>query len=160
MRIEPTVSRMVWFYPAAFDSLNKGREGQPLSGQIAHINRDGTLNLLVLSPIATTDARLNVPLLEGGDHVKMAQEEGIAYCTWMPYQLGQAARAEQLERRSLDFRDGQGAAASAGGEQAGRHIDLKLSDTQSTQDRPSTGSVPPAGDPNAGQPEPQVGTGG
>lgn len=95
--IAPTVGRVVWYYPAAGDSLRKNVEAdQPLAAQVAKVHPDGRVNLGVLDQYGNNHSRLQVELVQAGEPKPLA----VSYCTWMPYQLGQAARTQQLEKSS------------------------------------------------------------
>lgn len=98
MRIEPTVGRIVWFYPTPQDSRNKGRGEQPLAAIIVHVNDDATLNLNVNGALGGVTPCLGIPIAQSDDDQKEYQRHGMAYAAWMPYQKGQAARTEQVER--------------------------------------------------------------
>lgn len=92
-QIVPTPGRIVYFSPAADDGIGNG--SVPLAAIIAGVNEDGTLNLGVFSANADFERRLNVTLVQEGDE---APATGHAY--WMPYQLGQAAKTEEVTKAS------------------------------------------------------------
>lgn len=87
--IPPTPGRVVWFYPADHDGIAR-LNGQPLSGQVAGVHHDRLVNLCVLDAYGNPQARTSVTLVQPGDDVPA----GGAYATWMPYQIGQAAKTE------------------------------------------------------------------
>lgn len=86
--IKPTVGRVVWFYKYSSGQGHKG----PLAAHVAKVYDDTCVNLMVIDEGGTPRSETSVLLV---------QEDGEAptsdYCTWMPYQKGQAAKTEQLE---------------------------------------------------------------
>lgn len=87
VKITPAPGRMMWYYPA----VGEAHEGEgPLSAQIAWVSPDGTrVNASVLNPGGVPFAAQNVLVVQEGE----APEEGVAFVTWMPYQIGQAKAA-------------------------------------------------------------------
>lgn len=95
MRIEPTVGRVVWFYPAtncAEAGFCPPSPGEPLAAIIAKVWSSDMVNLTVFDANGVAHSRTSVPLNQDGHDLY-----GGYYCTWMPYQRGQAAKTEQLE---------------------------------------------------------------
>lgn len=83
--IAPTVGRVVWFYPKGHNAAS-----QPLAALVAHVWSDTCVNLAIF------DAN-GKPMEEPPTSVLLVQEEGEIpsgghYCTWMPYQIGQAKK--------------------------------------------------------------------
>ncbi len=89
--IEPTIGRVVWYWPDINDRVAKTVE-QPLSAQIAAINDDGTLNLGILDAAGNPYSKQRVPLIQPEDE----RPEVGGFAEWMPYQKGQAAKVEEL----------------------------------------------------------------
>lgn len=91
MRIEPSLGRIVWFFPP----IDSGRheDGQPFGSMIAGVNDDGTINLLVAARDGSPYGVQNVTLLQDGDDIDQDQ----AHAVWMPFQKGQAAKTEALQ---------------------------------------------------------------
>jgi hypothetical protein len=90
--ISPTVGRIVWFYPA-----HLWRTGpEPLAAIITDVRSPQVVDLCVFDAVGAATGR---------EHVDLVQDDSVqpdhAYCTWMPYQKGQAAKTEQLERLTL-----------------------------------------------------------
>ena len=84
---QPTVGRVVWFWPYVTEQLALPRAGQPLAAHVAAVSEDGrTVNLQVVDANGHAHARQGVPFCEGG------RLEGESYADWMPYQ-----RAKQEE---------------------------------------------------------------
>lgn len=83
--IKPGPGRIVWFYP----SIEAGRDpnGQALGAMVAKVIDDRCVNLTVSHSDGSTYPAQHVQLLQDDD-----PEPETAYCCWMPYQKGQAAK--------------------------------------------------------------------
>lgn len=95
-KITPTVGRVVYFVPSArtgSSDFTPPAAGQPLAAIIAAVLEGGALNLAVFDALGHQHARLNVPLVQDGEDIP---EDGY-YAYWMPYQIGQAKKAEDRE---------------------------------------------------------------
>lgn len=95
-KITPTVGRVVWFYPAANQQsadFSPPAAGQPLAAIVVAVKSEEVVNLTVFDAMGFPHARINVPLLQEGQETR----EGGFYATWMPYQIGQAKKAEDRE---------------------------------------------------------------
>lgn len=94
MRIEPTVGRVVWFYQSA-NTSDSGfvppSPGEPLAAIIAKVWNVNLVNLAVFDANGVAHSRTSVPLIQD-DGPPLYQGY---YCTWMPYQLGQAKKTEE-----------------------------------------------------------------
>lgn len=97
MKIIPTVGRMVHYWPDASEHIDRNDE-QPLSGQIAGVNSDGTINLQILDCRGCARSRVGVVLIQENDERPLH-----SFAEWMAYQKGQAAKTESLEKQ-LDQR--------------------------------------------------------
>lgn len=88
--IKPTVGRVVLFYP-----LDRHPNEQPLAAIVVAVWGDRCVNLAVFKSngVPMSHPPTSVTLVQEGDPVPT----GLSYCTWMPYQLGQAARTEAAE---------------------------------------------------------------
>lgn len=91
MLIKPTIGRVVWFRP---EGSNPG--DQPLAALIAYVHSDTFVNLAVFS----SEGRMTEPnttsvLLYHGE----GERPEAPFCEWMPYQQGQAAKTEALEKQ-------------------------------------------------------------
>ena len=97
--IKPTVGRVVWFYPsqntaeAGFARHPDG--GGPYAALIAHVWNDHMVNLSVFDANGAAHPRTSVPMLHGECDVPEH-----AFCGWMPYQKGQAAKTEAAKREA------------------------------------------------------------
>lgn len=87
--IPPTVGRVVWFYKYAEGQGHKG----PLVGHVCKVHSDRLVNLFVINEEGQSFSCIAVRLVQPNEEVPAAD-----YCTWMPYQVGQAAKAEAAER--------------------------------------------------------------
>lgn len=87
-KIEPTVGRKLHFY-----SYENGQHAAvPLSADLAAVNADGTINLMVISAEGFPGSRTGVQLVQEGEDVPLSH-----YATWIPYQRGQAAKTQEME---------------------------------------------------------------
>lgn len=89
--IQPTVGRVVWYYPSGPASQ------QPLAALIACVWSDTCVNLAIFGGDG-------VPMPKPPTSILLVQDDnpvpsGGHYCTWMPYQKGQAAKTEALEKK-------------------------------------------------------------
>lgn len=98
--ITPTVGRKVWYRPTAFDTQGPGgmklAAGQPLDATVTAVWGDRCVNVLVLDSYGHPFPKTSVTLKQDGDAVQVDAEgkEVGGYVEWMPYQLGQAAKAK------------------------------------------------------------------
>jgi hypothetical protein len=86
--IKPTIGRVVWYWPTG-DTSN-----QPHAAIIARVWSDEMVNLAAFDGSGVSYSRTSVPLYQG----EGPRPTGM-HCEWMPYQKGQAAKAEQLEQQ-------------------------------------------------------------
>jgi hypothetical protein len=87
--IVPTVGRVIWFRPSIHDEgLIHHDKTQPLAAMICHVWGDRLVNLMVIDGNGGTQGKTSVPLLQEGESLP---ESGF-FCSWMPFQLGQAAK--------------------------------------------------------------------
>lgn len=105
--IKPTNGRVLWFFPHANSTLNKGRDGQPLAATVAHVNGDETVNLTVHAVDGSTLAVQYVPILQDGE------DQASQHARWMPYQVGQARKEQQSDRHDRDHQHRAGGDAGA-----------------------------------------------
>lgn len=87
---KPTVGRKIWFWHSAPTS-ESGE--QPEDATIVYVHDDRRVNLRVTDMMGNSRGEQNVTLVQEGD----PKPDGN-YCEWMPYQKGQAAKTEQLEK--------------------------------------------------------------
>ena len=88
--IEPTVGRVVWYHPAASDPGGVV-PGDVQAALIAHVWDDRCVNLAVFDSNGGPYSRTSVHLAQDNEAAGPGEAE------WIPYQKGQAAKAEQLE---------------------------------------------------------------
>lgn len=93
--IEPTVGRVVWFYPGSYDSLYGGTGQRPKAAIVAYVHSDRMVNLSVCDSNGNWHSRTSIRLFQPEDEV----DQENTYCVWMPYQIGQAAKTEQLAEK-------------------------------------------------------------
>ena len=95
--IKPTVGRVVWFHPSEFTGeagFARHQDGQPYAAIIARVWSNILVNLTVFDANGAAHSRTSVPLVQDGGGAPQAD----SYCEWMPYQKGQAAKAEAAEK--------------------------------------------------------------
>lgn len=101
--IEPSNGRIVWYTPYKNELLSpygmvvqRDQDGRviPLAAMIAAVHGHRMVNLVVFDANGHLFPVTSRQLLQDDD---VAHELG-GYCEWMPYQKGQAAKTEALER--------------------------------------------------------------
>lgn len=90
--IKPTVGRVVHYRPI-------GVNGPAHAAIIACVHNDTCVNLAVFDANGSPYSRASVKLLH--DDMNPSIPEG-GYAEWMPYQKGQAAKTEELEKALKD----------------------------------------------------------
>lgn len=97
--IPPTPGRVVWYYPSQHEIDAKQiaiyDQGQPLAATVAYVFSDRLVNLSVVDQAGAQFRRTSVQLLQEDDPVPHTSEG--PYAAWMPYQLGQAAKAAEAD---------------------------------------------------------------
>lgn len=93
--ITPTVGRIVWFTPAR-NSYVMHRD-QPLAAIVAYVHSDHMINIAYWDANGMFNSATSVPLIQDNE-----TKPADFYCEWMPYQKGQAAKYEQLEKEKLN----------------------------------------------------------
>lgn len=89
--IEPTIGRVVWYWPHTSENL-AGPE-QPLAALVCFVKDTRLVNLAVFDPRGIARPKVDVLLRQPGDD---KPTDGRGYAEWMPYQTGQAAKAQAL----------------------------------------------------------------
>jgi hypothetical protein len=84
--IRPTVGRVVWFW-------GPSTSVQPRAAIIAFVHSDTCVNLAVFDRNGESGGMESVVLWQGD-----GERPDGPHAEWMPYQKGQAAKTEQLER--------------------------------------------------------------
>jgi hypothetical protein len=105
--IVPTNGRVVLFTPSTTPDpgfVHHDRT-KPLAATVVHVWNERLVNVVVFDSNGTPWGKTSVQLLQDDD---LKPEYGY-FCSWMEYQKGQAAKAEQAET----------ALATAGGRQGG-----------------------------------------
>lgn len=100
--IEPTIGRVVLFWPTLAYAREKGMayedSGKPLPAIITYVHNLRMVNLAVFDQNGENYPVTSVPLFQDGEPVP----NGGFYCEWMPYQKGQAAKTEALEKAASE----------------------------------------------------------
>jgi hypothetical protein len=95
-QIAPTVGRVLWFSPSRLTGDGRFAHidgGKPLAAIIAHVFGDALVNLAVFDSNGQPHSRTSVPLVQEGE----PKPEHGYFCSWMPYQVGQAAKHVKTE---------------------------------------------------------------
>lgn len=87
--IKPTVGRVVWFYVYGQGQGHKG----PLAALVTKVWSDRVVNLAIFDEDGSQWPQTSVRLVQENE-----ETPGSNYCTWMPYQIGQAKKTEQLQK--------------------------------------------------------------
>lgn len=87
--IKPTIGRVVWYHPVSSTEAE-----QPYAAIIAHVWSDTCINLAVFDSNGAAFNQTSVFLFQGEGEKPSSQ-----YAEWMPYQQGQAAKTEALEKK-------------------------------------------------------------
>lgn len=90
--IKPTVGRIVWFRSVSGLPVDGD---EPLAGIITGVIDDNHVNLCVFDFSGTPHPKHNVFLYQDEPEGPPCEE----FAVWMPYQKGQAAKAEELEKQ-------------------------------------------------------------
>jgi hypothetical protein len=90
--IKPTVGRVVLYYRHGKTQFDANE--QPEAATVAYVHSDTMVNLSVVDHNGEQFAATSAFLYQGdGDRPQSA------YAEWMPYQQGQAAKTEALEKQ-------------------------------------------------------------
>lgn len=93
--IKPTIGRVVWFTPLLNENIMAKRSDQPFAAIVTHVWSDWSVNLTVFDHDGVPWPHTSVTLVQEGE----PKPDGGRYCEWMPYQRGQAAKTEALEKK-------------------------------------------------------------
>jgi hypothetical protein len=91
--IKPTVGRVVLFHPENDVPSGNFAPAPICAGIVAHVWSDTCVNLAVFDRDGVPHSYTSVLLVQDGD----ALPDNGRYAEWMPYQKGQAEKAESLE---------------------------------------------------------------
>ena len=90
--IKPTVGRVVHYHPAPGEMT--AATGQPLAAIITCVWSDTCVNLVVFDANGLPHSKTSQLLVQDGE-----VKPDCCYAEWMPYQKGQAAKTEELEKK-------------------------------------------------------------
>jgi hypothetical protein len=90
--IKPTNGRVVWYYPDGLKGLDAG--DQPRPATVAYVHSDNCINIGYLDVNGNPKNATSVRLLQDDEPAP-----AFPFAMWMPYQKGQAAKTEQLEKQ-------------------------------------------------------------
>lgn len=97
--IVPTIGRVMLCRPNGDHRLTHMIccEEEPFAAMVGFVSKEnGTVNLAVVDHIGQMVAVQGVIVVQEGEQ---PPNEGVAYCHWMTYQLGQAAKTEEAEAK-------------------------------------------------------------
>lgn len=92
--IVPTAGRIVW-YRAKLLGNSHPKESPEQAAIVVKVHNDRLVNLVVFGHQGQQIPMLAVPLVQQDDEAPSDR----SYCEWMPYQKGQAAKTEALEKQ-------------------------------------------------------------
>lgn len=84
--IKPTIGRVVLFYPRDITATS-----QPFSAHVAFVHSDRMINIGFIDSNGVAGNKTSVALVQPEDPI--VPDSG-PYCTWMPFQIAQAAKPE------------------------------------------------------------------
>lgn len=90
--IPPTIGRVLLFHPREEVAGVVYDAEQPFNASVCFVHNDRLINIAYNDHRGLDYTAQSVILVQDGDAVP----EGQAYCTWMAYQIGQAAKLEQV----------------------------------------------------------------
>ncbi len=94
--IKPSIGRVVWYHPSPSDP-GSHNPGDIHAAIIARVWSDTCINVAVFDSNGVAYSRTSVLLLQPVD--EQETPTGGGYAEWMPYQIGQAGKAEQLQSK-------------------------------------------------------------
>ena len=89
--IKPTVGRIALYHPP-FEA-DSGTNERTYAAIICHVWSDTCVNLAVFDANGVASNQTSVFLYDG----ESTPRPSCSYAEWMPYQMGQAAKTEQLQ---------------------------------------------------------------
>ncbi|WP_220816207.1 hypothetical protein [Pseudomonas paralcaligenes] len=107
--IKPTVGRVLHFHPSREFAADRGMvllcQGDPMDAHLVYVHRSGLVNLAVFDHAGNQHAIADVKLLQDADLASFDEHGQLieSYCTWMPFQKGQAAKTEALESKLAGY---------------------------------------------------------
>jgi hypothetical protein len=98
--IEPSIGRKVWYRAGKTGAgAHMKRFGdQPFDASVVFVHNPRSVNLVVWDHAGVPWRQDKVQLLQDDDKAPNVAERG--YAEWMPFQKGQAAKTEALERKA------------------------------------------------------------
>lgn len=93
--MKPTVGRKVWYFPGPGDEMMHRNLSDPLDATIIAVHNDVIINAFIIDASGFSHVRHSVELLDPADPTI----PNNGHCEWMPYQIGQAAKTEELQAK-------------------------------------------------------------
>jgi hypothetical protein len=91
--IKPTIGRVVWYHPPFVP--DSGSNEQTFAAIVCCVWSDTCVNLAVFDSNGVVSSQTSVNLWQFDSDIS---RPASGYAEWMPYQQGQAAKTEQLEK--------------------------------------------------------------
>lgn len=101
--IKPTVGRVVLFFQV--NGLIPRELGKPLPALVVYVHSDALVNLAVFDMYGHTHPVTNCRLVQPEETADLSN----MFCTWMPFQVGQAPGAQDVQRRLDEYQSRIGA---------------------------------------------------
>jgi len=97
--IQPTVGRIVWYYPDGWRRPTEEHEptslAPPLAAIITKVWKSRLVNLVAFSADGVPNGITSLLLVQPEDP---APKYGIPFCQWMPYQITKGYGSESAEK--------------------------------------------------------------
>lgn len=89
--IVPSIGRVMWYHPQnSIANMTQHDSKQPMIGHVCYVWNENMVNLLVIDHNGKRHERTSVPVVQDGSPYTVGDSP---YVEWMPYQIGQAAKA-------------------------------------------------------------------
>ena len=100
-KIIPTNGRVMLYWPVPNERavIVQHDPAQPLKCDVCHVWGEDLVNVLVTDSNGRQHVRTSITVVQEGGPYRAEELGGQPYVTWMPYQLGQAAKHEALEKK-------------------------------------------------------------
>lgn len=92
--MKPTVGRIVWYRAKLLENSHP-KESPEQAAMIVKAHGERMVNLVVFGHDGAVVPMTSVTLVQEYDEAPFDH----GYCEWMPYQKGQAAKTEELEKK-------------------------------------------------------------
>ena len=90
--IKPTIGRVVWYHPPFI--ADSGSNELTYAAIVCYVHSDTLINIAFFDANGNAKSNTSVELFQGE-----GARPAHGYAEWMPYQQGQAAKTEALEKQ-------------------------------------------------------------